>query len=63
MLAIMINCLKITYSIYPTKLYMSDLIYYRKIYNTSRTKSQNLTVSRLVLQLFCVIYWSQLLSG
>ena len=35
---------------------------YRKISNISRTKSQIFNVSLLVLQLFCAIYWSQVLS-
>ena len=32
---------------------------YRKISSKRRTKSQNLNDSRLVLHLFCAIYWNQ----
>ena len=35
---------------------------YTKISNISRTKSQNLNDCRLVLHLFCPIYWSRVLS-
>ena len=36
---------------------------YRKFSKITRTKSQNLNVSHLVLQLFCAIYWHHMLSG
>ena len=34
---------------------------YRQTYNTRRTKTQNIYVTRVVLQLFCSIHWSQVL--
>ena len=35
---------------------------YRQVSNIRRTKSQNLNASRLILQFFCAIYGSQVLS-
>ena len=48
----------------PAQLQLTRFAYneYRKVSNIRRTKFQNFNVSCLVLQLFCAIYWNQVLS-
>ena len=44
------------------RIFNSPKLSYRQTSNIRRTRFQNLNVSRLVLQLFCPIYWSQMSS-